>query len=194
MSRSQAIVLLVAIAALAACRGTPTELSAPGVLRPGDNDTLELLTEAQAPIHVGDGRRLLGGVPREWMSSNPPAAYTWVFALARRPDRAYASVKLHNIGRLMGGCATDIRVNERSALLLFEQAVAQPGYREPITRSFPVAGEFFQVGRNTLSVRQTQCRDGQRNRVRNDILLRALQLELRYEISGERSRGARHAG
>ncbi len=168
--------------ALAGCavRETRTDVS-PVVHFPGDDGTIELLTEAQRPIHIGDRRGLFEGVPPELLSDDPAGAYRWMFELNELPARAFFFMKFDNVAHLHAGCATIVTLNGGDVMRLFENPVARPGYRGPMTRSVAVDRQLFRQGENTLTIVQNPCTSGQRTlRVRNDAVLRAVRLELRY--------------
>ncbi len=177
-----AVAAAVCLWALAGCavRETRTEVS-PVLLFPGDDGVVEFLTEEQRPIHLGDRRGIFEGVPLELLSDDPAGAYRWTFELRQPPDRGFLFMKLDNVAHLHAGCVLIVSINEGDVLRVFENPVARPGYRGSMTRSVAVDRALLRQGENTLTIIQHPCTSGQRTlRVRNDALLRAVELELRY--------------
>jgi len=177
----QRALLAGALGAVAACGGVQREAPlqiawAPGVLTASHDDALAFHDQARTPIYLGDRRGLLGSVSDDELPDEEVPAYGWRFRLDRLPTRAYMHVRMTGVGSPNHGCATLVRVNQRTVLKLFDDADSPLG--RDVTRSLSVPRDALRIGENALTVEQPEC--GFRARQRNDALLKVARLELRY--------------
>jgi hypothetical protein len=169
-----------AVLFLAACQSIPKTETSPVVFSPDANGRIEFLSEHDRPVHVGDKLGVLKSVPSSWLSSNPPIAYTWRFNVSAVPDHALFYIDVEHLSQPAANCYMAVKLNGLEAARLFENTDEFDIEHRHVTRSLLIDHSFFLPGANTLTIAETECIGGHRNRVRNDSLLRVVRLELRY--------------